>query len=353
MPRRVIRTREGTVVDSDTGEVIDDRPIDFEHPEYRVYTHDDYMRKSHYEPMVYGYSGERLCIDDRLAEELISILIPGLVEILKAYLRKSICRANIDEINRVFQSLWGSEGAEIVQSIIQKKLSLSPYESRVHDVSGLLGLATFRCLKSAGFNEEKVFEAINSVVDGKTYRDEEIYSIVKALLESLRNARLDTYVRWVSKPLEEEIDLEYASRVLGTEIKIAKNVSYILTRVNELGVQITRTKIDISSKANDYQKVLSAIDYLSRRLGVTLSKPIPMIATTVIRLPFKINLNLLERFENAQRQGNRVKFSRGSWTALVYTSTVNLYINLQGNINRIDTDIVEVLPIVCTYIEKK
>jgi len=173
------------------------------------------------------------------------------------------------------------------------------------------------------------------------------------LFESLRNARLNTYVRWISKPLEEEIDLEYASRVLGTEIKIAKNVSYILTRVSELGVQITRTKIDISSKADDYQKVLSAIDYLSRRLGVILSKPMPMIATTVIRLPFKVNLNLLERFENAQRQGNRVKFSRGNWTALVYTSTVNLYINLQGNINRIDTNIVEVLPIICTYIEKK
>jgi len=138
MPRRLIRTREGIVIDVDTGEVIDDRPIDFEHPEYRVYTHDDYMRKSHYEPMDYRYSGERLCIDDKLAEELISILIPGLIEILKAYLRKSICKANIDEINRVFQNLWGGEGAEIVQSILQKRFSLSPYESRIHDVSGLL-----------------------------------------------------------------------------------------------------------------------------------------------------------------------------------------------------------------------
>ncbi len=352
MPRRIIRTREG-VVDADTGEVIDDKPIDFEHTEYRIYTYDDYMKKNHYEPMNRRSGDKKLCIDDKLAEEIISTLIPGLVQILKMYLGKSICKADLDELNRALQTLCGSDGASIVQNILRRRIFISPYESKVHELLGLEGLALFRCLRSAGFDENKVFSAVDSIVNGKSYEDDSIYNIVKGLLESIRNAKMGTYIRWISKPLEEEIDLEYASIVLNTEIRTVGNVSYILTKIKELGVQITHTKIDVSSRINDYEKVLSLIDYLSRRLGVALSKPIPMVATTIIRLPFKINLNLLARFENGQRQGNRVKLLGSNWTALIYTSTVNLYTNLQGYIDRIDVGMVEVLPIICTYIEKE
>ncbi|MEM4552986.1 MAG: hypothetical protein QXW05_02670 [Ignisphaera sp.] len=352
MPKKKVRTSEGFIVDEESGEVLDDTAIDFEHPEYRAYSYEEYRRKAHYEPIQKVY-GDRLCVDDEVAERIVSQIIPGLVEIIKVYLRKSLCSADRDEVYRFFSSLWGNVGAEIVRGVIEKRLSMSLPESQAYDLAGLDGLTVFRCLKNAGLDESSVVEAIKSFIEGFEPRDSYTYTLVRDLFTSIRNGKQSALIRWISKPIDNVIDMDYAVRVFSVEPKKLKNVVYLVVKIRGLGVQITSTKIDISSRYGEESIVIETIDHLSRRLGIELSKPIPMIATVIVKMPFKINLQTLSRFENASPQGNRVKIMGQGYTALVYPSTINMYINLAGTLDRIGVALAQALPTVCTYAEKK
>lgn len=181
----------------------------------------------------------------------------------------------------------------------------------------------------------------------------DLHRYVEDLLKEVRNCRKKAIVRWISKPLRNSIDIEYASRVLKADIKSLGKLSYIITKIGGLGVQITSSKVDISSRAYEYEKVLEVLAYLGRRLGVEFSKPIPIIATIVIRLPFRIDIDLLANHENGEIQGSRVKISRERYTILAYQTTVNIYAKLGGNIDKIDTVVAEALPMVCIYIARE
>jgi hypothetical protein len=73
----------------------------------------------------------------------------------------------------------------------------------------------------------------------------------------------------------------------------------------------------------------------------------------VIRLPFRIDIDLLANHENGEIQGSRVKISRERYTILAYQTTVNIYAKLGGNIDKIDTVVAEALPTVCIYIARE
>ncbi|MEM1541365.1 MAG: hypothetical protein QW101_02425 [Ignisphaera sp.] len=352
MPKKKVRTPEGFIVDEESGEVLDDTAIDFEHPEYRAYSYEEYQRKAHYEPLQKIYEN-RLCVDDGVAERIISQMIPGLVEILKVYLRKSLCSANRDEVYRFLSSLWGNVGAEIVRGVIERRLTMSLPESQAYDLAGLDGLTVFRCLKNTGLDENSVVEAIKSFVESSEPRDSYTYILVRDLFTSIRTGKQSALIRWISKPIDNAIDMDYAVRVFNVEPKKLRNVVYLVVKTRGLGVQITSTKIDISSRYGEESIVAEAVDYLSRRLGVELSKPLPMIATVIVKMPFKINLQTLSRFEKASSQGNRIKIMGQGYTALVYPSTVNMYVNLAGTLNRINVVLAQALPTICTYAEKK
>ncbi len=332
---RRIRSREGFVVDEESGEVTDDFIVD---------SLDE--AGSIDEPSQRGF-----CVDEEAVERIISQLMPGIVEILTAYLKKRLCEASLEEIESVLNRLWSSYGASIFRDVLEKRLSsyMSVDESRVYDVAGLAGLAIFRCLRNAGLNKDVIAEYIYRAVYGGEIEDDN-YRVVVELFNSIKIAGRRALIRWVSKPLDRSIDVSLASIALGARVRSIGRLSYITTKIQGLGIQITPSKIDISSRLTESKKVNEVLSYLSRKLGVELSKPIPLIATIVIKLPFTVNLNVLATHESGDHQGTRVKIERDRYTLLVYPNTLNIYTRLNGVLGKIDTIIVEALPQICTYI---
>jgi hypothetical protein len=328
---RKIRTREGFIVDSGSGEVIDDKPLESSGD-------------------VFWSRG--LCADEERVEEIINSIVPGLVEVLKAYLRKRLCDASYTEVNEVLTMLWSGEASTIFRKVLSKRhrSTLSIHESKAFDLAGLAGLAVYRCLKSAGHGGELVVEVLAEVSRGVLRS--ELHNTVNELLKEFRSCRRRALVRWISRPLGEPIDVEYASKALGAEVRTLGKLSYITAKVLGLGVQITSSKVDISSKADEPSRVVEVVEFLSRRLGVELSKPLPVVATIVIKLPFKANLSSLATYERGEHQGTRVKIERGNYTALVYPTTVNIYARLGGVLDKIESAVADLLPTLCTHIEK-
>ncbi|MEL9940823.1 MAG: hypothetical protein QW348_00285 [Ignisphaera sp.] len=329
---RKIRTREGFLVDSETGEVVDESPLEFSD----------------------GVSWNvDACPDEEAVERIINSIVPGLVELLKLYLKRSLCGTSYSEIESVLSGIWGSDGAQIIGRILRKRLAdeIDVHEARAYDLAGLAGLATYRCFRRIGREPQEIIKAIESVVQG--YEGSSVTSSVYALIQEIRGCRGKTLVRWVSKPLRNQIDIAYASQTLGAEIKSIGKLQYITTKIHGLGVQITQNKVDVSSKASEVEKVVEVISYLSRRLGVELSKPIPLVATIVIKLPFKINIRALAYHEKGELQGSRAKIAREYYTLLAYPTTINIYAKLDGIIDKIESIVAEALPTVCTYIEQK
>jgi hypothetical protein len=324
---RKSRTREGFIVDSGSGEVIDDKPLESSGD-------------------VFWSRG--LCADEERVEEIINSIVPGLVEVLKAYLRKRLCDASYTEVNEVLTMLWSGEASTIFRKVLSKRhrSTLSIHESKAFDLAGLAGLAVYRCLKSAGHGGELVVEVLAEVSRGVLRS--ELHNTVK----EFRSCRRRALVRWISRPLGEPIDVEYASKALGAEVRTLGKLSYITAKVLGLGVQITSSKVDISSKADEPSRVVEVVEFLSRRLGVELSKPLPVVATIVIKLPFKANLSSLATYERGEHQGTRVKIERGNYTALVYPTTVNIYARLGGVLDKIESVVADLLPTLCTHIEK-
>lgn len=333
---RVVKTKEGLTVDEETGEVLD---------EFSMASTDNNSR---------DLGSERFCIDDEAVERLVSQIVPGLIHILKVYLKKSLCSSTYSEVEEALANLWGEGGAKLFESILKRRVQfihMDAWDSRAYEISGLTGLAIFRCLKNAGFEPDIILDRLSGAVYGAEMGADPIYRIVVELLNTLKNLRRNALVRWVSKPLKGSIDLEFASQVLRADIKSIGKISYLVTKVRGVGVQLTQSKVDISAKASEYQKVLEALDYLYRRLGTEFSKPIPAVATIVVKLPFNVNLNALAAHEDGEHQGARVKIAGEGYTILVYRSTLNIYANLGGQLDRLDTIAVDAIPTVCTYME--
>ena len=275
-----VRTREGFIVDEETGLVIDDKPIDYEHPEYRVFSHEDILKKVHYSPM-----GD---------------------------IKKGISTEGLGE------------------SIAVKEL-------------GIKGLAIYRCLVNAGFNSNLVIDAIRKLsTNAKGYG--RVFKYALALKNSLSKAVRESLIRWNSKALV-PIDLRYASDRFKTPIAKGK-VPQIIIDINGSKVQITKSKIEIASKLYERDKVIDVVLKLRRLLGVELSEPKPKVATIVIDLPFKVALGMIARMGGIH-QGYRVKVIGDFWSALVFNETINMYINLKGDLSRIELAVIQCLPKVC------
>jgi len=332
---RRIRSREGFIVDEESGEVVEDFIVDSLDEAGSI---DESSRRG-------------FCVDEEAVERIISQLMPGIVEILTAYLKKRLCEASLEEIESVLNRLWSSYGASIFRDVLEKRLSsyMSVDESRVYDVAGLAGLAIFRCLRNAGLNKDVIAESIYRAVYGGEIEDD-VHRVAVELLNNIKMASRRALIRWVSKPLHRSIDVSLASIALGARIRSIGRLSYITTKIQGLGIQITPSKIDISSRLAESQKVNEVLVYLSRKFGVELSRPIPLIATIIVKLPFTVNLNALATHEEGEHQGTRVKIERDRYTLLVYPNTLNIYTRLNGVLGKIDTVIVEALPQICTYI---
>lgn len=327
-----IRTREGFIVDSETGEVADETPLEFSSD--------------------VSWDAE-FCPDEEAVERIINSVVPGLVELFKLYLRRSLCGVGFSEIESVLRGIWGSDGAQVIGRVIRRRLAeeVDVHEARAYDLAGLAGLAVYRCLRRIGHEPQEIIKAIENVSQG--HGTSPLDTIASSLIQEIRGCRGKALVRWASKPIRSQIDVAHASQVLGAEIKTIGKLQYITTKIHGLGVQITQNKVDISSKASEAEKVMGVTSYLSRRLGVELSKPIPLVATIVIKLPFKINLRALAQHEKGEIQGTRTKIARGGYTILAYPTTINIYAKLDGIIDKIESIATEALPTICTYIEKE
>lgn len=236
-----------------------------------------------------------------------------------------------------------------LRRVVESRLSMSVGDAIAYDSAGFIGLIIYRCLRSAGFDENSILEALKNIESGRSVKGG-VYSFVEELRHTVTQSLDNVLIRWVSKP-SEAINLEFASKVLNTPIKRARRALQIVTKIDDIGVQITSRKIDISSEARDRKKVLDVLSKLSRRLGVELSAPQPMVATIVIRLPFEIDLENLKRLNNITKQGMRVKLEGSYWTALVFRKTINIYVNLQNNLDRCRSALAEALPSICKFIK--
>jgi len=344
--RKVVRDPSGIEVDASTGEVLEDRPIDFEHPEYRIFDYQDYLERSHHHPMKEKKAEKRAlstslaCGDEESINEILDRLLPGLVAVLRNLLLTSLCSTTQSS---------PAPGVDTLRRIIESRISMSAREAEAYDEGGFVGLLVYRCLRNAGANEEEVLNALRRHAENAQVPNN-LRVVVEGLKNSITRAFDGVLIRWISKPAG-DIDLEHASRVLGAPIKRARRALQIVTKVDGLGVQITSKKIDISSTIRDEKKVVEVLSKLSKRLGVELSSPIPMVATVVIKMPCEIDFDILKRFEpRAVFQGSRVKIEGDYWTALIFRKTINIYVDLRGNIGRFRSAVAEILPDVCRYI---
>lgn len=342
--KKIIKTPNGIEVDETKGEVIDDHPIDFEHPEYRIFDFSDYLRKAHHHPLKssapnHANDFSYVCRDEDSINKVLDKVLPGLVAILRNLLLMSLCSSETSQ---------PMPGFEAIRRVIESRLSMSIGEATAYDLGGFIGLVVFRCLKNIGLDEDKIIESLKN--ENYKFSEDPIHKLAKDLKDSILKSFNNVLVRWVSRP-SEDIDLEFASRTLNTPIKRARRALQIVTKIEGLGIQITSRKIDISAYIKDRDRVLDILNKLSRRLGIELSAPQPMVATLVLKLPFEIDLENLKRFGNAISQGARMKIEGSYWTALIFRKTINIYINLQGNIEKFKSATAEALPNICRYID--
>lgn len=346
---RRVRAPRGHEVNPDTGEVVDEHPIDFESPGPAAHSYEEHLSRAHHAPLgararrrAEALSGEArfLCVDEEYVNKVLDRLLPGLVALLRTTLLEALC-------NPRSQTVAGFQEAEVLRRVLGGLVAASVGEAMAYDLGGFVGLIVYRCLREAGAEDEEVLEALRGLRGGAPFNGG-IFRVAKELQDSVNKALERVLVRWASRP-KGEIDLRLASEVLGTPVKRARRALQVVTKVEGLGVQITKSKIDVSSGARDRDRVLSVLGLLSRRLGVELSAPQPMVATVVVKLPFELDLERLRRFERGELQGRRVKVEGSYWTALIFRSTVNVYVNLQGNLERYRGAVGEVVPRVCRY----
>ncbi|MCS7112077.1 MAG: hypothetical protein N3D82_02730 [Ignisphaera sp.] len=324
--RRVVRTPEGFEVDASSGEVLEDLPLDSGYGAL------------HLSNLAGAYSTDSpsdVCRDEDSLSRVLDRILPGLVSVLRDLLIKALC------------SSGSPSGLDVVRRVVEARLSMSVGDAAAYDSGGFVGLVVYRCLKSAGCDENLLLEALRGLDGGA---DEGVRKLVEELRSSITQSFDNVLVRWVSRP-SDAIDMEFASRVLQVPVKKARRALQIVTKIDGLGVQITSRKIDVSSRAGDREKVLNVLNRLSRRLGVELSAPQPMVATVVVKLPFEVDLENLRRFGNAVRQGVRMKLEGSYWTVLVFRRTVNIYVDLQGNLERYRSALAEALPSICRFVK--
>lgn len=329
--RRAIRTPEGFDVDASSGEVLEDHPLDSGHSDF----------SESVEALSYASSDSpsvsNICMDEESVNRILDRILPGLVSILRNLLLGALCR----------NGSLSDTGLDVVRRVVEARLSMSVGDAIAYDSGGFIGLIIYRCLREAGVNEDSILEVLKDIESGRTVEDD-VYRLVRNLYNSVIQSLDSALIRWVSRP-SEAIDLEFASRVLNAPVKRARRALQIVTKIDGLGVQITSRKIDVSSGAGDREKVLDVLSKLSRRLGVELSAPQPMVATVVVRLPFEIDLENLRKFDKAVKQGMRMKLEGSYWTALVFRKTVNVYVNLQSSLDRYRSALAEALPNICRF----
>jgi len=330
--RRVVRTPEGFDVDASSGEVLEDRPLDSGYSDFSG---------SVEELPSYASSGSShtssICMDEESVNRVLDRILPGLVSILRNLLLGALCRNGSPP----------DAGLDVVRRVVEARLSMSVGDAVAYDSGGFIGLVVYRCLREAGVDEDSVLEVLKGIEGGRSVEGD-VYRLVKNLYNSVIQSLDSALIRWVSRP-SEAIDLEFASRVLNTSVKRARRALQIVTKIDGLGIQITSRKIDVSSGARDRERVLDVLSKLSRRLGVELSAPQPMVATVVVRLPFEIDLENLRKFGKAVKQGTRMKLEGSYWTALVFRKTVNIYVDLQNSLDRYRSALAEALPNVCRF----
>ncbi len=330
--KKVVKNPEGLYVDVSSGEVLDEHPVDSGYPSSTN------SEEPYYASLDTSHVSS-ICMDEESVNRVLDRILPGLVSILRNLLLDALCRDDSSFTMNL----------DVVRRVVESRLSMSVSDAIAYDSGGFIGLIVHRCLRNAGFDESSILEALKSIESGGAAKGD-IYSIIKELRNAIVQSLDNVLIRWISRP-SEAIDLEFASRVLNAPIKRAKRALQIVTKIDGIGIQITSRKIDISSEARDRKKMLDALSKLSRRLGVELSAPQPMVATIVVRLPFEIDLESLRRLDNVIKQGARVKLEGPYWTALIFRKTINIYVNLQNNLDRYRSALAEALPNICKFIK--
>ena len=285
--RHIVRTPEGFLVDPVTGEVLDDQPIDYKHPEYRIFDAEDYYAKAHY----IQESLPRPSKEERLVEKAVK---------------------------------GGSLAGDEYWKLVSRLGELAVEESRAWEIGGVLGLTVFRCLREMGVGAKSAVRALEHLYYGSRAPGK-LARLARELHEGLREAVSKTLIRWIAKP-QSRISLEHVQKVFG--VKISKGVvRQAIVSIESYKVQITSSKVDISAKLNEKHGVELVLAKLSEMLGVKFYRLQPKVATIVLSLPFEVNLVLLHRYHDEDlvvvRQSHRIKVATKRWTMLVQNSKEN------------------------------
>lgn len=308
MPKRLVTTPEGFIVDAETGEVVEEVAIDYR-PEYRVFSDED-RGKIHYAPMKTGHVPK--------AETTLNMLKAG----------ASPHDVELRDLKRISKYVGIPEEAG---------------ESRAFEVGGLRGLAIYRCLKNMGFRTVIALKAVELAFLSGEGRGK-VYSIAKSLKGSITKALSSAFIRWNSR-FKDPIDVDLLKKAFSKVVDGGAAKQKIVI-VNGIKVQVTASKVDISVRRFEEGKVYEVLDVISRKLGVELFKPVATTATITLRLPFMV---FPKSIPGAVEGGlSSAVIMAGWYKAMVYPKNLVIYVTkLRNDLSLLDFSIADCLPKVC------
>ncbi len=294
----VVDPHTGAVIDPETGIVLEDSPIDLQ-PEFRAYDADEILARDHYTPV------------ERPREPTKREQLEDLVE-----------RRGLPE---------DREDLRIIREELGGYMLLG--ESRAIDLCGVRCLAAFRVLRWVlNMTPATALDALRAAVYGdETGAPRRAVTLAKRVMRAMDEAVDNALARWIAYPVDTSIDVYKAGIVFAAAIRKGV-VRQVIVEAAGLKVQLTRSKVDVSARLVERDRVIRALSVITRKLGVELTEPKPATVTMVLSLPYQVNVASLQVLERSKGsvgvvlQGpRRAKVMASRYTAIVYPKTVNVY----------------------------
>ncbi|AEM38216.1 hypothetical protein Pyrfu_0344 [Pyrolobus fumarii 1A] len=318
----IVDPHSGAIIDPETGVVIDDSPVDL-HPEYRAYDTEELLARDHYTPV------------ERPRE-------PTRRERLEDIAARGGLPETDEDLKQIREEIGGW---------------LRVGESRAIDICGVRCLGAYRVLRRVyKLNPNTALDALQEAVYGdRLGAPRRAVRTARSLLEAWREAVSSTLVRLAAKPLQ-PIDVYRAAIILASRVRRGA-VKQVIVETRGVKVQVTRGKLEAPARLGNLEEAERALRHVASKLGVEITEPKPMVATSVLHLPFRIEIHgvpegLHERLV-ILNQGDRLKVmdTRDEFTALVYPKTINIYVrSLSRNLTQqLDLIILRLITLLANY----
>ena len=289
----------GMLIDPETGVVIDDSPLDLQ-PEFRAYDAEEFIQRDHYTPI------------EKPRE-------PTKRERLESLVEKRGLPEDGEELKTIREEIGGY---------------MLLGESQAIDLCGIRCLAAFRVLRWVlNTPPSTALDALRAAVYGdETGAPRKAVTLAKRVVRLMDEAVDGALARWIAYPVGTSIDVYRVAIVFAAPVRRGV-VRQVIVEAAGLKVQITRSKVDVSARLSERERVIRALSVVTRKLGVELTEPRPATVTLVLNLPYRVDVASLQALERRRdsrvrvvlQGARRAKVTAARYTAIVYPRTVNIY----------------------------